>query len=1117
MGQGLWNPAQGPQGADPTAFYEDEQGRYWLGTGSSGGVYRSADKGESWVAINEGIGPAHVSWIGKIEGKLYIELADEDSLVDSWQTTQHFRVYEYIGAGGASQQEAWSPITDNKENEKLVQQAKRQSEARYREIKPKLPNLPSALYERADKEAYINQFGQSEEPTPWGLGSTEGSPSPALLNQAIIPAPPATSFLRHWNFYQTRQGHLVCLGRYGVYELSNSVWMPLGNKGLVATDVYAVESDLQGNTYTQTNYLSIEKLNQGKWSQLAYNSPKGWLTPSASSFRINKHSNGKLITVANGEVVELRGDSLQVVLPKQQYTKESLPPTLLSYLQQRHSYVFRYDSLFTFSAYTAAFHRNGKLWAYGKLNGVLLLLQFENGEFASVGIPEMPRYWEEFGYGSFLASNPVNGDVWFFGDKHAIWLDYPNIRYPFHLDYMTGQLGQLVAFSNDGKLAYPLITNSHTSEADQVYLIKTRGSSVEAKSYYAPLKSITCMGFDKKGNLFAGTGYYSINSADYCAWGLKGKAYGLYKLDDTGWRAVLEEPNQWILSLAVHPEEGLWVGTSGSGLWQYRELGAPSYPALAKVYSNGLEGIERYGYPLIPSEYSSIQPYQQYYELHGNLSHIRYAKEASPDKYWILQLPKSGRWKIGNQNGVISNLAYDGFCHTPSGTLLAYNIIDMETSQWSDDENAVFDFYRVDAPDRIVKLPYHRLWSFEKGNIGEVVEEDGSSYFQLCDFQLRAFAYNRFSYFQQINRHLILAEGEESYLWSLEDWEQERKLNAARVLPSNGAVHIAGNPSMDQQGLIEEGSWQMLMPLESRSISPFGRHFLINSQGKQGLYDPSRQKVVLDVIYDEITNLSRANSVYFVEKQGRVGAFNWESESWIVKPEYKHYTAPARRMQQSSKKASTEWEDNWESEDSWGFSASPRADAFALPEVWEDSLGNKGFFDRAQAKWILEPGAYDKIEYLFDGYYIISIGEKQGLFDLDREKWALPSNGFVSIAPMESDFAGYKQTYAGHVIVEKPNQKLGLYALHTQKWILDSAYQQIEYYNTYLKEKVFIVKKAGKYGIWSTTKGLVIPIKYPKIEIDPENKDILRIYKKANKRPKKEYEITGEVEEGAYE
>jgi len=57
----VWESANGPFGADATSFYEDKQGNYWLGTGSSGGVYFSNDKGQNWEQRNNGIGPWHIA------------------------------------------------------------------------------------------------------------------------------------------------------------------------------------------------------------------------------------------------------------------------------------------------------------------------------------------------------------------------------------------------------------------------------------------------------------------------------------------------------------------------------------------------------------------------------------------------------------------------------------------------------------------------------------------------------------------------------------------------------------------------------------------------------------------------------------------------------------------------------------------------------------------------------------------------------------------------------------------------------------------------------------------------------------------------------------------------
>lgn len=64
----------GLEGCDATSLFKDSKGVLWLGTGSSGGVYRFDKKYNKWIETNYGIGPVHVSQILEIDNILVIEI-----------------------------------------------------------------------------------------------------------------------------------------------------------------------------------------------------------------------------------------------------------------------------------------------------------------------------------------------------------------------------------------------------------------------------------------------------------------------------------------------------------------------------------------------------------------------------------------------------------------------------------------------------------------------------------------------------------------------------------------------------------------------------------------------------------------------------------------------------------------------------------------------------------------------------------------------------------------------------------------------------------------------------------------------------------------------------------
>lgn len=63
----------GPEGCDATSLFKDSKGTLWLGTGSSGGVYKFDNQNKVWIETNNGIGPVHVSQIIEVDNILVIE------------------------------------------------------------------------------------------------------------------------------------------------------------------------------------------------------------------------------------------------------------------------------------------------------------------------------------------------------------------------------------------------------------------------------------------------------------------------------------------------------------------------------------------------------------------------------------------------------------------------------------------------------------------------------------------------------------------------------------------------------------------------------------------------------------------------------------------------------------------------------------------------------------------------------------------------------------------------------------------------------------------------------------------------------------------------------------
>jgi hypothetical protein len=125
-----WSSLEGPLGADATAFTIDDKGNYWLGTGSSGGVYFSKDRGNTWNPMLKGMGAMHVSALlfkadtlwAKVQDMRLKELLPNQNLITA---------YFYLSGKKKKQQWKWE-----------------QAEARFMEIEKSMRYNDILLFNR---------------------------------------------------------------------------------------------------------------------------------------------------------------------------------------------------------------------------------------------------------------------------------------------------------------------------------------------------------------------------------------------------------------------------------------------------------------------------------------------------------------------------------------------------------------------------------------------------------------------------------------------------------------------------------------------------------------------------------------------------------------------------------------------------------------------------------------------------------------------------------------------------------------------------------------------------------------------------------------------------------
>lgn len=935
-----WMPTNGPLGADATAFYIDGNGNYWLGTGSSGGVYRSTDKGQSWEPFNGGIGTAHVSWIGVINGQLHIEVADETAII-SGKSKHPFRMYTFQGG------KYWGKVADEK-NEALVKAAYESTRIRYEMMQQAYPHKLNSYNLSTDKEGFINQNHLVGEERVWLLrGAVQ------LRKVRGIDLPSDVYALRGWNFYLNENNELVVLGKTNVYVLKNKTFVPMGKQGLVATDVNHVTQAPDKTVYAISNYRDLYCYQNKEWKLLFNSRKQGAATSIEQSPRMNLHPDGQIVTVLAGNIYSLKGGAAeQLVARKTLVDTQSLEAfhKVMADLNQRLDTLDVYFS-------SAAYDRQGKLWAYGEVGGWGMLMQISSeGEVTTMHREQN----DAFGKGAFLAVNPQSGDLWFFSGLYAQWLDQPAVKLPFHLGYFTGHYGDLVAFSPEGRMAFPVLKNTWASnEFEELVVVETQDTSYTATSYKVPLNNVTCLGFDSQGSLYAGTGFSVANPNDICSWGMSGAANGLFVLHAEGWRRVENDINPWILSL-MYGTDGLWVGTSGSGLYRRTTSTQGQWPAIAYIKENGKEGASYNGKELFATKYRSVISYEDYYKIHGHERSHPYLPELAPTKLFALQ-EMNGSWRLGNLEGFTTEESFQGFFHTGYGGLLAYRI--------SNQEKDTRAHWKIALDGLKMKpLPYAKIYAFEKGYIVQL--HDGT--YRICNDKLGSISRQPFEAFKQVNNRIYLMAGSQSEVWDIVNWKRMSNLPFVET----GAILSYYMQVIDENGgsgLLNTKTGNMVFLSRFDSLSVLGDLWLTHSNGKTGLYHaisedwtseadekwdvPMEYELLGTAVedhksgpfdFDSIEEDSLLLSAAILKKDGKVGVYAAYMRKWMLPSNYTNIQYLGNYL------------------------------------FLAENQGKQGIYSSKSRSWLIEC-VYENIQYVMPkkavyAYFILKQGDLYGLF-----------------------------------------------------------------------------------------------------------------------------------------
>ncbi len=555
----VWETSNGPFGADATSFYEDELGNYWLGTGSSGGVYFSKDKGQNWEQRNNGIGPWHIADFLHQNDTLFIQV---NSL--SGGKKRGVRIYYY-----QTDKNEWIflPGDISWDIEKCegyggkiyrIMNEKRGNFGENRDPRLNFSQEKEAVYTYSSEHAYYEKgvsydHGFSDRgpsDTYRIFGFKEKTPALAKLNKNF----PRDVFLTtSGNLYDLQNGNSMLLSKSGLYVVDKMKKInPLPKNGIVATDVRQVIS-ANGKLYAMVNEADIWKFEDNQWIQIfsAYEhhlkrkpliSYKGY-----DSRMMNLQKDGRILFAFCGELWEMS--------KKEKFSKINIDLSSLKNPTKKEQVLIINSGGYNASgelfilvedvSYNAEFRDSYYGYSNGRYEGEGIVLKIVNGkvEKQASGLP-----WTSFIFNDRL------GNLWVSGNKLMKVVDDKAVK-SFSPESWMGQTLNQIALKENGDML--VLSNNSVYEFNAA----TNKWKEKVKKIGERMNSIS---YGLKGEIIVGTGVWFGQGCDEGPY--HGYTDGIFRWDGENWISIMGGENDWIYSMCIHPNYGLAVGTSGSGV-----------------------------------------------------------------------------------------------------------------------------------------------------------------------------------------------------------------------------------------------------------------------------------------------------------------------------------------------------------------------------------------------------------------------------------------------------------------------------------------------------------------------------------------------------------------------
>ncbi len=567
-----WISSEGPLGADATAFLKDSRGNYWLGTGSSGGVYFSNNKGKSWEMRNQGIGPWHIYAIAESNDTIFIQVDYPRGLYGGWESNSKFYYWTDVN-------QSWKFISAKHEAPGPTNKLYANTLTKFKS-NTKLPsNLEfnytwenGAKYAYADIEyyqdrgvipyAYLNwqgiyNEGYASEGTRYTndsmrlFGFKETNEKIAKLNENF---PRDMFYNGSGNYYNLGKGDGILLSRSGPYLMKKSKKIsPLSDRGLVATDVRQLITSHDGKTYALVNESDIWMFD-GEWHHVfnAYEQHLKMENPIS-----DKGYDTKIMTIQadNSILFSFCGELWQLKDGKSKKIEINIAKIVRNwentdYCKSIVQCATKDKDNNLYVVYMIYKYQNIEFdYQEEEVDSDVLLIKIDSNQ-------NIQLYDKLTGYGAdhMFVFTDYEGNAWVNSLKELKMINDSEGISNLHTRWVKAV--PTIAFSNSGKIAF---YDGKIKEWDPK---KKAWSTITVRTN---LSYVSSVGYDNKDNLYLGTGRIYQPSCGYDEY--TGKSLGLYKLNEKGEaEPILNGPNTWIYSICPNDKYGLAVGTSGSGV-----------------------------------------------------------------------------------------------------------------------------------------------------------------------------------------------------------------------------------------------------------------------------------------------------------------------------------------------------------------------------------------------------------------------------------------------------------------------------------------------------------------------------------------------------------------------